>query len=348
MKFVLRPTAKQVRLASLLTALFLGLAAGVYGWFRPTPAGQPVAVTIHPGASVSEIASQLQEAGLIRHASAFEMYVWVTQLAPQLKAGRYSLVPGTSISTIAAMIAEGKVSPELVRVTIPEGFTAEQIGDLLESRGICSKSDFLREVDGGQFNVPLLPSIPKDTPVKHRLEGYLFPDTYLWEKATPAHEVVEEMIQNLVRHIPSAWVETAAERGQSWHSVMTIASMVEREAKVPSERPEIAGVIYNRLREQPPMPLQIDATVQYVVGQKPALTYEDLRVTSPYNTYIHIGLPPGPIANPGLDAIRAAVFPAQHSYYYYVAKGDGSGEHYFARTYAEHLQNEEKVQGSRP
>ncbi|MDI3257389.1 MAG: endolytic transglycosylase MltG [Kyrpidia sp.] len=342
-----RSTAKRW-LAAAAGALVIALAAAGYAWFRPATAGPPVVVDVRPGSSVSDIGSQLQQAGLIRHASAFQWYVWAARLAPALKAGRYHFAPGTSIPAIAWAMAEGKVSPDLVRVTIPEGYTVEQIADLLEVQGVCSKSDFLREVDQGHLQGAILASIPAGVPMKHRLEGYLFPDTYFWEKHTPAHQVVQDMVDNLVRHVPQDWIRTAAAKGETWHAVMTVASMVEREAKVAAERPQIAGVIYNRLHDHPPMPLQVDATIQYAVGYKSVLTYEDLRVASPFNTYTHVGLPPGPIANPGLDAIRAAVFPADNGYYYYVAKGDGSGEHYFARTYAEHLQNEEKAQGSSP
>ncbi|WP_083780052.1 endolytic transglycosylase MltG [Kyrpidia tusciae] len=347
MRPLIRPAVKKA-LAAAVAGLIIAAGVGGWAWFRPTAAGAPVVVVIRPGSSVSDIADELQRAGLVRHASAFQVYVWGRRLAPQLKAGRYQFVPGTSIPTLAWAIAEGKVSPDTVRVTIPEGFTVEKIADLLQAQGVCSKAEFLREVDHGQFNGAILASIPKGAPMQHRLEGYLFPDTYFWEKHSPAHQVIQDMIDNLAAHIPQDWIRTAEARGESWHAVMTVASMVEREAKVPAERPQIAGVIYNRLRSRPPMPLQVDATVEYAVGYKPVLTYQDLEVDSPFNTYIHIGLPPGPIANPGLDSIRAAVFPATNDYYYYVAKGDGSGAHYFARTYAEHLQNEEKAQGSSP
>ncbi|MDI3328024.1 MAG: endolytic transglycosylase MltG [Alicyclobacillaceae bacterium] len=330
---------------AVLLAIGLGAA---YAWFRPVPPAAPVTVTVAPGSTVSEIAAQLQKAGLIRHTSAFQFYVWATGLAPRLQAGQYRLTPGTGIPGLAAALAEGRTSPDSVRITIPEGYTVEQVAKVLESRGICSREAFLQEVDHGRFESPLLSTIPADAPFRHRLEGYLFPDTYVWMKGTPPRTVIEQMIRNLERHIPPSWVETAAKEGRTWHEIMTVASMVEREAKVPAERPIIAGVIYNRLAQRPAMPLQIDATVQYVVGQKEVLTFEDLRVPSPYNTYARTGLPPGPIANPGLESIRAAVFPSSHSYYYYVAKGDGSGEHYFAQTYAEHLDNEKKAQASRP
>jgi UPF0755 protein len=202
------------------------------------------------------------------------------------------------------------------------------------------KKAFLAEIQNGTFEESFLKDIPKTEGMKHRLEGYLTPDTYEVFKDVTAHDVIDLMLKQTAAVFTPEWQAQMKKRGLTMHQTLTLASLVEREARVAKERPTIAGVIENRLKSNPPMKLQIDATIQYALGEsKEVLLYKDLEIESPYNTYKYEGLPPGPIATPGRDAIKAVLFPEQHQYLFYVTKNDGTGEHYFAKTFDEHNQN---------
>ncbi|UUZ86641.1 endolytic transglycosylase MltG [Paenibacillus sp. P26] len=174
-----------------------------------------------------------------------------------------------------------------------------------------------------------------------RLEGYLFPETYEWKKDVTPDEIVESMTQELdkkLAELPKDWQSALKQRGLTFHQPLTVASLIEREVALEEERALVSGVIYNRLKQG--MPLQIDATVQYLFDKpKERLFEKDLQIESPYNTYLHPGLPPGPIASPSLASIQAALYPAGTKYLYYVTKKDGSKGHLFAETYEQHLKN---------
>jgi UPF0755 protein len=325
---------------SVLTAALLASGIWVY-WILQPPHGSAVkTVKIQAGSSTSEIADQLYQNGLIRSPFGFKLYMKLTGLSGNLRAGEYHIRQGTSLQDLVQVLKMGDRTFGTVRVTIPEGFTLEQIADLLQKSGVMSASAFLQEADHGTFDSPLVRQIPKNPALKHPLEGYLFPDTYDLYKHSDPHAVIQKMLGRTEQVLTQSMLDEIRKRNLTIHQVLTIASMIEREAKVEKERPIIAGVIYNRLSQQPPMPLQIDATVQYVVGNKAELTEQDLKTDSPYNTYLHTGLPPGPIASPGMSSLQAAINPDKNPYLYYVVKNNGSGEHYFAKTYEEQLQNE--------
>lgn len=294
---------------------------------------------ITPGASSYQIGYMLKDKGLIKNPLFFRVYAKMSGHAASIKAGSYLVEQGRSIPEILDMISNGKVRADVQRFTIPEGFTIEQIADTLEKNGIANKQRFLQEADNGDFEYDFVKEIPKKDGMKHRLEGYLFPETYEVKKGASEREIIDVMLKQFSLVMTPEFREQLKAQGLSSHEAVTLASLVEREAQVPKERPTIAGVMYNRLRLNPPMPLQIDATIQYVVGQKPELLLKDLEVESPYNTYKHLGMPPGPIASPGLDSLKAVAQPEKHEYLYYVTKKDGSGEHYFAKTLDEHNQN---------
>lgn len=298
--------------------------------------GEEIRVEVPPQSSTATIATILKEAGAINNAAAFRLYTRVQGVDSQLKPGRYTLHTTMSLGDIVRAMVEGPQNWK--RVTIPEGYTLRQIGALLEEEGIVGQEDWdntlARPGDFEFFQeVPL---------AQVGLEGYLYPDTYHLEEDTPAREVVEMMLEQFSQVITGHdYQQQAARLGLTLHQAVTIASMVEREAKVARERPRIAGVIMNRLELG--MTLQIDATVQYALGQtRDKLYYRDLEIDSPYNTYKVKGLPPGPIASPGWSSLEAAVQPEKHDYLYYVAKPDGS--HAFAQTYALHRQNMKKYQ----
>lgn len=296
-----------------------------------------VRVDIPPDASASQIGQILKGAGLVKDDSFFVYYTLLTGLDKQLKAGVYILTPDMSLPKIAERIAAG--SPSVIVFTVPEGYTLKQIIDLLCEKGLAD-ADTLREVlVSAEFDYPFVRGLPEGPT---RLEGYLYPDTYCVGSDISERELVDLMLGRFWEKIQElGYLQKVNEKGLTLHEAVTIASMIEREARLDRERPLIASVIFNRLRLG--MPLQIDATVQYALGEhRPVVSYRDLEVDSPYNTYKVTGLPPGPIASPGEASLLAVVQPDETDYLYYVAKSDGS--HAFARTLGEHYINVRKYQ----
>lgn len=332
--------------AAALAPLLLAAAVAVYVWsqWRPVPASSaPVRVRIEPGMMPDEIARELERAGLIRDARMFWYYLRLKGEGNRFQAGEYELKPGmTPDELIAALNAGNTIRPETVRVTIPEGFTVRQIADRLEESGIADAAAVLGlAADPKAFPHAVIREIPADPRMRWPLEGYLFPETYEWPKGVDETAVLSRMIEEFERRLnalPEGWRSRLDELGLTLHGLVTVASLVEREAALEEERPLVASVIYNRLKRG--MLLQIDATVQYLLDEPvERLTERELRIDSPYNTYRYPGLPPGPIASPGMSSIRAALFPAETEYLYYVVKNDGSRGHWFAKTEEEHYRN---------
>jgi len=283
-------------------------------------------VVIPPGSGAAEIGRLLEQAGIVRRASDFVYAARVRGVTRRLRGGEYRLSPAMSLPAVVDAIARGQVV--LHAVTIPEGFTAEQIVQILAAQGLGDAARLRALVRSGKDRFPhvFLRDVPGGS-----LEGYLFPDTYQLPRFLDEQAVIATFLDRFEDVVVPIWQRAGG--GRSLHEVVTLASMVEREARLASERPLIAGVLYNRLRRG--WRLEVDATVLYALGRhKPIVTYEDLKVNSPFNTYLHVGLPPGPIASPGLAAIEAALRPVQTDYLFYVARSDGS--HAFSRTLAEH------------
>lgn len=327
----------------LVVAAAGGTAYYVYDQLQPVEAqGETKTVVIPSGTSVRGIGQLLEEAGLIRNGQLFSYYVGYKGVAPQLKAGEYEFKTGVSNDEIITAMVEGKVVVRAERFTIPEGWNVEQIADHLASEGIVDKEKFLHEVNNGSFpDFPFVAQIPQNELRTNRLEGYLFPETYEVKQGASEREIIEKMLAQFQKEWKPEWTEQLKERNLTMDQAVTLASIVEREVAVDKERATVAGVYYNRIRDN--WPLQADATVQFVLGkQKERLTYDDLKVDSPYNTYANPGLPPGPIANPGRESLAAVVNPEEHDYFFYVTKKDGTQEHYFARTLEEHNANDAK------
>jgi UPF0755 protein len=289
--------------------------------------GSPILIDVPRGATSESIGDLLYASGLVRSGRAFAIAARLKRVSGSLQEGEYRLSPAMPLLDIVDTLARGDVV--LRRVTIPEGFTADEIVDGLVAAGIGTRAGLTDLVTGraSHFSYPFLQEDPQ-----RPLEGYLFPDTYLIPRHLSDRDVIDLFLRRFAAVVVPRWRETAPER--SLRQVIIMASLIEREAKVPSERPVIASVLYNRLARG--MRLEVDASVLYALGRhKDVVTFDDLKVDSPYNTYRYEGLPPGPIANPGLAAIAAALQPAQTSYLFYVARADGS--HVFSRTFAEHL-----------
>jgi len=306
-----------------------------------------VLFTIEPGESVASVARRLEAAGLITDAELLRRYLRYHRLDVKMQAGQFHLSPSMSIMEIALRLQHGQAPGVLV--TVPEGWRAGQIADMLERMGVMNGQAFLQEVARGATTAAKLGNYAflSDLPADASLEGYLFPDTYeLPEQATP-EDLLRRMLDTFNQKAVPLLVSIPPPDGLNTHQVLTLASIVEREAVIPEERPWIAGVYLNRLRQG--MRLEADPTVQYAIGYQPATGQwwktsvsleEYATVDSPYNTYLYPGLPPGPICNPGLDSIRAVLQPQASEFFYFVARGDGS--HVFARTFEEHVQNVRK------
>lgn len=290
-----------------------------------------------PGMNASKVAAELERRHLIRSALVFRVLVRSRQADAKLFAGEYFLSQGMSPAEIIDRLLKG---PEVdaVRVTIPEGYTTAQTIEVLVEKGLGKKEDFMKAVAGYDFPFSFVQGAPKG---EHRLDGFLFPDTYFIEKKSSPPEILAIFLKRFEQELTPQVTARLKEMGMSVHDWVTLSSLVEKEAVHESDRPLIASVFLNRLRIN--MPLQSCATIQYLLGTpKPKLYEKDLQIPSPYNTYLNPGLPPGPIANPGHASLAAVLNPGQTDYFYFVAKSDGY--HVFAKTFEEHLQNQQKYQ----
>ena len=320
---------KTIRLIILLS-LVLGAAVIVTAWYLGSPVGrdQEVAVKIAPETSTSEIAALLEENGLIHSAEYFKFYAHLSGADRNLKPGTYSFSGKQNLKEIIAKLQEG--SPEVFVFTIPEGYTLKQICNLMDAKNIVPREEMNSALEKGNFDFPFIDELPEG---QNKFEGFLFPDTYKIGAETNADEVVQMMLDRFCDIYGSEYIQRADELGMSTLEVITLASIIEREAKKAEERPLVSAVFHNRLKKG--MLLQSCATVQYALGEvKPILYDTDLQIDSPYNTYLNPGLPPGPIAVPGEASIKAALYPSDVSYLYFVAKPDGS--HVFSNTLEEH------------
>lgn len=336
-----------IALFLLVVAAVLATSLYVYQQLQPVEGEQTAKnVTVPTGSSVREIGRVLEEQGLIRNADMFSYYVKYRGVAPELKAGEYQFTTGQTIDAMLQDMIDGKTVVSAKRFTIPEGWNIEQIADHLDAEGIVPKADFLKEADQGNFSeFPFVAQIPASKERKHRLEGYLFPETYEVNKDATAHEVISKMLAQFQKEWKPEWTSELKQQKLTMDQAVILASIVEREVTVDKERPIVAGVYYNRIHDK--WPLQADATVQFVLGkQRDRLTFDDLKVSSPYNTYTNPGLPPGPIASPGRASLEAVVKPAKHDFFFYVTKKDGTSEHYFSRTLEEHNANNAKSRGN--
>ncbi len=275
-----------------------------------------VRVVVPAGASMHVAADSLAAAGVVRSARLFRTYAWVRGGDRKIRAGTYEIRRGDSWNTVLGMLRAGRGI--VVTVTIPEGFDLSQIEPLLAER-LHVPEDSVRSAAADSA---LLARLDLRTPT---LEGYLFPDTYTFPENTTARQAVTEMERRFEHEWKPAWTARLDTIGLSRNEIVTLASIVEKEAKLPEERPVIAAVYLNRLKAG--MLLQADPTVQYALPAHEArVLYKDLEVKSPYNTYRHPGLPPGPIASPGLASLEAALYPANVPFKYFVAAPDGHHE----------------------
>ncbi|MGI6327415.1 MAG: endolytic transglycosylase MltG [Dethiobacteria bacterium] len=296
-------------------------------------------IVIPYSSSTAQIAAILKNEGMIKNEILFRLYSRYRGYDQTLQAGRYLLKTSMGLEEILQTLQQGVLWEEGLRFTIPEGFTLEQIAVRLEDEGLVGKEAFISACQDYMQNIDPSFSFLNDIPagVNYHLEGYLFPDTFEVRRGITARELIEVMLHRFNEVFNEDYRRRAGEMGFTLHEIVTLASIVEKEARVAEERPIISAVFHNRLQSPGMSLLQSCATVQYVLGEvKPVLLNEDLEIDSPYNTYLYPYLPPGPIASPGKDALEAALYPAEVDYLYFVYKEDGSGTHYFSTTLQEH------------
>lgn len=303
------------------------------------PNGVPRKFQIQDGETVNLIALHLEDAGLIRDASAFRFYLIYSGLDVNLKSGEFTLSPAVNPIQIANALQAVKAKDAVLGILA--GWRAEEVAAGLAAAGLSLKpEDFLQEVTHPSPN-----TLPQSLSKLKNLEGFLFPGTYSFQRNATAADVLAVVTDQFDRQVTDELRQGFQRQGLDLYQAVTLASMIQREAMVVDEQPMIASVFYNRLRKN--MKLDSDPTVQYALGYNAAqktwwtnpLSLKDLKIDSPYNTYIQTGLPPGPIASPSLSALRAVAFPAQSPYFYFQARCDGSRLHNFAVTYNEHLKN---------
>ena len=330
---------KKTVLPILFSLLLVFLAAAAIAVFASPPRGvDEKIVLIEKGASAGSVAAQLREKGLVRSQTLFQVLLRISGSDTRIQAGTYRMRQGLGLARIIGMLRNGEISR--IEVTIPEGSTMKAIASLLDKSGVCGSADFLLAANDA--------AIAKSAGVPaSNVEGFLFPDTYFFPEGGSAESVIMTMTRNFFRKL--TLIAGAEQDPKTLFDKVTLASIVEREYRVPSEAALIASVFTNRLRIG--MALQSCATVVYIITEKqnkphPSVVhYSDLAIRDPYNTYLHRGLPPGPIANPGETALRAVFNPRKSDYLYFRLMDVSSGKHRFSQTFEEHLQESIPVKG---
>ncbi|MDK2798448.1 MAG: hypothetical protein PWP27_28 [Clostridiales bacterium] len=299
-----------------------------------------IEVKIPKGASTREIAVILKEKGLIKYPILFRVVSKINRNDGKYQQGIHHLNTAMDYEAIMAELQKNVEKKETKRFTIPEGFEFRQIVEKLANEKLIDKEKFINIAENGDFDYPFLKNLPKR---ENRLEGYLFPDTYEVYADATEEDIIKKMLDRFEQVFNQEYYEKAKALNMTVDEVVTLASIIEREAQVDKERPLVSAVFHNRLKSKNYPYLQSCATVQYILkDRKKILTDEDTKTPSPYNTYLHPGLPIGPIASPGKASIHAALYPADVDYLFFVAKDDGT--HIYSKTYAEHLKAVSKVQ----
>jgi UPF0755 protein len=315
--------------------------AAVYFIYTTAVAGgaeeaeRPVGVEVVKGDTLSTVAAKLEEAGVIESALVFKVEARVDGTNDtSIKTGRYTFGPGTDTDVILSKLTAGEAVPS-VTVTLPEGLTLPETARAVAEGTEIPAVEFEAAARRTDYGYAFLEGEAIET-----TEGYLFPRRYDFEEGVTAPQVVDRMLGQYLIETEGLGVAGAGERlNLTEHELVTVASLIEKESSNAGERPVIASVIYNRIRKG--MPLQIDATIQYALKRpKEGLSYADLRVDSPYNTYENTGLPPGPICSPSLQSLRAAMDPAETDHLYYVLEANGE-EHFFTNDYDAFLRAKE-------
>lgn len=329
-----RPVGRALRIGAGLVVVAVVYAAAAAAWLDEAPPSMPSSaiITVHHGATFKGVAQHLQRQGIIRSWRFLEVVSILGGTGRALKAGRYRIERGATALQVHRILVQGHQI--LVHVTIPEGWTLKRMARRLAAKKIVSKRAFLAAAGSPKLLRRL--GIPGKTAA-----GFLFPDTYEFPEHYPADKVVTTMAKNFFRQLAAIYPGYRRLTAKQLLSKVTLASIVEGEYRVPAEAPIIASVFYNRLKAG--MRLQSCATVSYVLTAIKGMPHQtrlydyELKVKSPYNTYIHWGLPPGPINSPGRVALHAVFYPAKTDYLYFVLENPRTGRTFFSRTFKSHL-----------
>ncbi|MFC1651952.1 endolytic transglycosylase MltG [Patescibacteria group bacterium] len=326
----------------VILIIILAGAGGVWGYGTYINHGINTSVSdndaekpfvVNKGDTTNQIAKNLKEAELIKKEVFFEKYVERENLTEKLQAGEYLLKATMTPKEIADNIASGKTGEP--QITIPEGWKAEEIAKDLAQEGIVTEKEFMNIVEKVNFDYDFL----KDRAEGASLEGYLFPDTYRIGQETNSRKIITKMLENFDNKLSNKLRADIQSQDKTIFEIITMASLIEKEVSEEKDRPTVAGIFYNRLDIN--QALESCATIQYILGSnKKRFSYEETRTESPYNTYTNIGLPPGPICNPGLPAIKAAIYPEDSNYLYFLS--DNQGKTHYATSGEEHEANKTK------
>ena len=328
---------KRIGVSALILIIAASLALPFTAFIRDafwTDTNEAVLINIPKGAGINQIALILEEKEVIDYPLSFRIYERLSK-GKVYHSGVHKFYKGMSYGEILEVLSEE--SHNTVMVTIPEGYEMEQIARLLEDNEVCTREDFYKASDEKFLEYPYLTDIKR---TENRFEGYLFPDTYQFEKGQSAKTAIGIMLKAFDEKVYSVYKESGTSK--SLDEIIIMASIIEREAANDEERGKISSVFYNRLKIG--MKLQSCATVQYIIKErKKILSNSDIKIDSPYNTYMYEGLPIGPIASPGVNSVKAALNPEKTDYYYFAATADGS-RNVFSKTGEEHMQTVKELQ----
>ena len=318
----------------LLVLIWIVISLFYYQGTRPASQdSRSITFEVQPGMTLKQVALELFNQKLILSPSAFQAIAYIQDKEKQIMVGEFSLSPSMLPTEIILRLTSGKTI--LYPLTIPEGYRITEIASLLDTQGLASSEVFILQTQDKDLIKSM--DIPTDS-----LEGYLFPETYYLSKLTPEKKIVQKMVNTFKEKVlKSQLLKSTKESPLSLHEIITLASLIEKETGLDSERKLISSVFHNRLRKN--MRLQTDPTVIYAIEKFDGnIRKRDLKIDSPYNTYRYKGLPPGPISSPGIKSIEAAIFPIKSNHLYFVSRQDGS--HHFSSTLVEHNQAVKKYQ----
>lgn len=331
-------------LLGIVAATFLvGLVIGIsmLSEYNSSNAGTDESVTVEvvQGENVWDIAAKLKEEDLIKYEVVFYLKVRAEGADSRLRYGTFTFQKECGLKEVIEELTTGGAQKEYVMFTIPEGYSIEMIARKLDSEGICLEEDFLEAVTS-EYDYWFLENIPEDNDIKYKLQGFLFPETYAVTEDMTAKDIVNKMLGQFDKCFTDEMKDRMQQLDKDIFTIVTEASIIEREAKVPEERAMISGVIQNRLSIG--MKLQMCPTALYPITDgiydKNFVTIADTQYDSPYNTYVYAGLPVGPIANPGALSLEAALYPVEHEYlFYHTNEEKKDGSHIFTKTYQEHV-----------
>lgn len=311
----------------LIITSSLFLFFGIYSPLQNKETAQEKVFEIKEKEGLFEIARNLEKENLIKSNFLFEFYVILKNDFNSLRRGSYNLNSGMSIKEIAQKIIEGDTIK--LKLTFKEGWRIEEMGEYLEKRQILEKKEFIDAAQNYKSDLKIL----KDNPLEKNLEGYLFPDTYVFEQKISAQKIIDRMVLNLQNKLIQEIGPNLTLEEKNFHEIITMASLIEKEVQTYEDKRLVSGIGWKRIENQ--IPLQMDATITYLTNKKSSkVSIEETKIDSPYNAYKYKGLPPGPICNPGLESIKAALYPKESEYWYYLSSP--TGETIFSENLIQH------------